>query len=211
MNGVWVFGYGSLVSPSSFSATIGRELQPGVDFFAAEVAGLGRRWNYGVLHSSASGPGPDGTMVDYTLVALGVVDAADETVNGVVGWVAADELELLDHRERHYDRLDVTDGTANTPLLGEKALDPRGYNTGGWYHNEPIFSGGSDGTARRGASVDRDASGDDFQWNWGAAHPAGALFAFADGSVRVIRFGTTEATLAALLTPAGGEVVNVED
>ena len=65
--GVWVFGYGSLVDPSSFSATIGRELQPGVDFFEAEVAGLGRRWNYGVMHASASGPGPSGATIDYTL------------------------------------------------------------------------------------------------------------------------------------------------
>jgi cation transport regulator ChaC len=111
MSGLWVFGYGSLVDPASFSATIGRELRPGVDFFEAEVAGFGRRWNYGVLHASASGPGPDGTLVDYALVALGVVRAATESVNGVVGWVEPDELALLDRRERHYDRVDVTDLT----------------------------------------------------------------------------------------------------
>jgi prepilin-type N-terminal cleavage/methylation domain-containing protein len=102
----------------------------------------------------------------------------------------------------------VTDGASNTLLLGEKAMDPRGYNTGGWYHNEPIFSGGSDGTARKGSSVNPDAAGVAFQWNWGAAHPAGALFAYADGSVRLIRHGTPEPTVAALLTPAGGEVVS---
>ena len=101
----------------------------------------------------------------------------------------------------------VTDGTSNTLLLGEKAMDPRGYNTGGWYHNEPIFSGGSDGTARRGASVGRDRSGDGFQWNWGSAHPAGSLFAYADGSVRAVKYGTPEAVVQALMTPAGGEVV----
>jgi prepilin-type N-terminal cleavage/methylation domain-containing protein len=100
----------------------------------------------------------------------------------------------------------VLDGTSNTLLLGEKALDPRGYNTGGWYHNEPIFSGGSDGTARRGASVARDRSGDGFEWNWGSAHPAGALFAYADGSVRQVRYGTPEAVVHALMTPAAGEV-----
>ena len=111
MSGCWVFGYGSLVDPSSFGATIGRELQPGVDFFAAELTGFGRRWNYGVMHASGSGPGPGGTAMEYTIVALGVVRAENESVNGVVGWVAAGELELLDRRERHYDRVDVTDRT----------------------------------------------------------------------------------------------------
>ena len=109
MSGVWIFGYGSLVDPSSFGATIGRALRPGVDFFEAELAGFGRRWNYGVMHVAASGPGPNGTELEYTIVALGIVRASDETVNGVVGWVTADELTLLDHRERHYDRIDVTD------------------------------------------------------------------------------------------------------
>ena len=125
VNGLWVFGYGSLVDPSSFSATIGRSLQPGVDFFEAEVAGLGRRWNYGVMHTSASGPGPGGATIDYTLVALGVVSAAGETVNGVVGWVEPDELALLDRRERHYDRVDVTDRTTvggSTELSGSVAV-----------------------------------------------------------------------------------------
>ena len=109
MSGCWIFGYGSLVDPSSFSATIGRELRPGIHFLEAEVSGFGRRWNYGVLHASASGPGPGGATIDYTLVALGVVRAGDESVNGVVGWVEDDELALLDRRERHYHRLDVTD------------------------------------------------------------------------------------------------------
>ena len=111
MSGCWVFGYGSLVDPSSFGATIGRAFHPGVDFMAAELSGFGRRWNYGVLHASASGPGPGGTTIDYTLVALGVVRGEEESVNGVVGWVDSDELALLDHRERHYDRVDVTDRT----------------------------------------------------------------------------------------------------
>jgi cation transport regulator ChaC len=108
VSGVWIFGYGSLVDPASFGATIGRALRPGVDFFEAELAGFGRRWNYGVIHVSASGPGPGGSEMEYTIVALGIVRAADETVNGVVGWVDTDELSALDRRERHYDRIDVT-------------------------------------------------------------------------------------------------------
>ena len=124
-DGRWIFGYGSLVDPSSFGATIGRALRPSVDFFEAELTGYGRRWNYGVMHMSACGPAPDGTLVDYTLIALGIVRAPDETVNGVVGWVGADELALLDRRERHYDRVDITGQTtvhATGDLTGSIAV-----------------------------------------------------------------------------------------
>lgn len=119
--GCWVFGYGSLVSPTSFGATIGRELRPGVDFFEAEIAGFGRRWNYGVLHTEGTSVDDDGSARTWTIVALGLVPAAGERVNGVVGWVAADELAALDHRERHYDRVEVTDVTDVATVAGEVA------------------------------------------------------------------------------------------
>ena len=108
MTGVWVFGYGSLVSPASFGRTLGRELLPGHDVFEAELAGFGRRWNYGVMHTAASWVDDDGRTHERTIVALGVVPSADETINGVIGWVGADELPALDRRERTYDRVDVT-------------------------------------------------------------------------------------------------------
>jgi hypothetical protein len=113
MAGVWVFGYGSLVSPESFGATLGRELRPGVDFFDAEVGGFGRRWNYGVLHVTGTAVEPAGGTRDYTIVALGVVRSSRECVNGVVAWVEHDELIELDHRERHYDRVEADDVTVD--------------------------------------------------------------------------------------------------
>jgi hypothetical protein len=109
MGGVWVFGYGSLVSPESFGATLRRELRPGVDFFDAEVGRFGRRWNYGVVHVTGTGDDPSGGTRDYTIVALGLVRSERERVNGVVGWVEDHELIELDHRERHYDRIDVSE------------------------------------------------------------------------------------------------------
>jgi cation transport regulator ChaC len=107
MPGVWVFGYGSLVSPASFGRTLGRSLQMGVDVFPAELHGFGRRWNYGVLHVTAMTIGE--RPAERTIVALGVVESTEESVNGVVGWVDEHELIELDLRERHYDRVDVTD------------------------------------------------------------------------------------------------------
>jgi prepilin-type N-terminal cleavage/methylation domain-containing protein/prepilin-type processing-associated H-X9-DG protein len=106
--------------------------------------------------------------------------------------------------------VDISDGTSNTILYGEKAMDPRLYNTGGWSWDEPIFAGHAGGTCRYGTAVLRDAFGIYYFNNWGSAHPTGAVFAFADGSVRILRYDIKPPTMAALLTPTGGEVVGTE-
>ena len=107
---VWIFGYGSLVSPKSMARTIGRVAVHQTDFFLADLDGYGRRWNYGVVHMSGQWTRDDGVEIDDgTIVALGVVEAAGETVNGVVASIAGGELVNLDRRERNYDRVEVTD------------------------------------------------------------------------------------------------------
>lgn len=112
VNGQWVFGYGSLVSPVSFGLTVGRDPRPGVDFFEAEIVGYGRRWNYGTGFTfSAWQRDVEPDPVVWTAIALGVVASAPETTNGVVCWVDDDELEQLDRRERRYDRVDVSAAT----------------------------------------------------------------------------------------------------
>jgi len=116
---VWIFGYGSLASPTSMARTIGRVAVHGTDFFQAELAGYGRRWNYGVIHMSGQWKADDGSYVeDGTIVALGIVESANETVNGVVASIAGEELGNLDRRERHYDRVDVT---SKITLTGDDA------------------------------------------------------------------------------------------
>lgn len=111
----WVFGYGSLVDPSSLGRTLGRPVEVGVDFVEAGLRGWGRRWNYGVGHVSATWRAADGRMVhDGVIVALGIVPSPAEQVNGIIARVSERELTALDVRERDYDRVDVTQQVSNT-------------------------------------------------------------------------------------------------
>ncbi len=101
---------------------------------------------------------------------------------------------------------DVSDGLSNTIHVGEKGLDPRVYDTGGWFYDEPIVCGGSSGVIRKGAAISPDAVGLDYSGlPWGAAHPGGAGFVFMDGHVTTLRFGITPSVMAALLTPSAGD------
>jgi hypothetical protein len=103
----------------------------------------------------------------------------------------------------------ITDGTSNTILVGEKAMDTSLYLTGTWFWDEPFFVGGSGGTARWGTTLLRDGPGTAMatRGNWGSAHSAGAHFMLADGSTRIISYTTSDQIMSMLLTPQGGEVV----
>ncbi len=103
----WIFGYGSLASPASIAATIGRDPLPAMR--VAHVAGFGRRWNYGSqrLRGDWSHDGVD--IVGGLVVSLGVTAASEESCNGIVFRVDAAELAQLDRRESDYARVDVTD------------------------------------------------------------------------------------------------------
>jgi dephospho-CoA kinase len=121
MAGVWVFGYGSLVSAASVASTIGRTVTPGDGFAPAELRGFGRRWNYGVSAAGVSVE-PDGSVRAWTIVALGLVEAQDEVVNGVVVRVSLGELALLDRREQNYDRVDVTHLVTDSGLVDDDVV-----------------------------------------------------------------------------------------
>lgn len=104
----WVFGYGSLVSPSSLATTIGRVVDPS-DVAVATLRGFGRRWNYGAKHVRAAWTHDGVDVVDGIMVALGLDASPDESCNGVLVRVTDDDLVRLDRRERDYDRTDVSE------------------------------------------------------------------------------------------------------
>lgn len=116
------------------------------------------------------------------------------------GWVIPNRPSCL--RLAHF-----LDGTSQTVLIGEKAMDPSNYLRPTWYWDEPFFTGGAGGTQRFGAILLPDQGGLLFRNNWGSAHSTGSLFLFADGSVRLNAYATSPTVIRALLTPSGGEVV----
>lgn len=105
----WVFGYGSLASPSSIARTIGRPVERGPELRAAHLDGYGRRWNYGSLHLRGDWEHDGRSVRRGVVISLGLVAGAGEQSNGVVVAVTDDELAELDWRERDYERTDVTD------------------------------------------------------------------------------------------------------
>jgi prepilin-type N-terminal cleavage/methylation domain-containing protein/prepilin-type processing-associated H-X9-DG protein len=132
---------------------------------------------------------------------------------GRTPWSSTDyaaNQRVIDDRPNVMRITDITDGASSTILVGEKSMDPRGYTSGSWYWNQPIFSGGSGGTARLGTFVYQDAVGVPFPDHWGSAHPGGANFLFADGSVRTLSYSVPNTEVLKMLTPRGGEVISWE-
>ena len=120
----WIFGYGSLVSPTSLASTIGRTVTPGVDRHVVRVAGYGRRWNYGSKSLRGDWETDGGAPVrSGVVVSLGLVEAPDESTNGVIFEVDDVELAELDWRESAYDRIDITDRVTVLDATGERTPD----------------------------------------------------------------------------------------
>jgi prepilin-type N-terminal cleavage/methylation domain-containing protein len=116
---------------------------------------------------------------------------------------------------------DVTDGTSNTLLVGEKAMDPTAYNTGTWWWDEPAMAGGVGGTSRQGRLLFQDQIQPDplttpgfftldGTGTWGSAHPGIVQFVFCDGSVRGIKLGISATDMEWLLSPNDGHVVTLD-
>lgn len=104
----------------------------------------------------------------------------------------------------------IVDGTTRTLLYGEKAYDPSVQTSTSWFWDEPIFSGGSKGTARFGLVILNDEVGIEFKDNWGSAHFGGANMVMVDSRTVFINRDVDWTILRAMLTPQGGETEEIE-
>ena len=90
-------------------------------------------------------------------------------------------------------KVSAQNGTSNTILAGEKAMDPNHYdnnNSSNW--DECIYSGGYGGTGRGDRNIYKDAVGINYggnNGNWGSPYDGGCPFVMVDGSVRTIPYG----------------------
>ena len=117
-----VFGYGSLVSPTSASGSLGRPVELAA---LVRLEGWRRRWsvyrdNTAVEKTFAR---PDGSIPPY-VVGLNIErDGTTPGANGALIEISAAEADRLDLREMRYDRVEVT---ADVRALGgetEPAFD----------------------------------------------------------------------------------------
>jgi len=123
----------------------------------------------------------------------------------------ASNAVAMPQRGSAFSPAQLTDGSSQTILVGEKSFNSAVQTETSWYYDEPIWIGGSLGTSRTGARILTDQSrvpDDDsprFQDNWGSPHVAGAFFLFADGHVTFLSTSTNTVAIRAALTPDNGD------
>ncbi len=99
---------------------------------------------------------------------------------------------------------DIFDGLSQTIAIGEKAFNPSRQIPTSWYWDEPLFSGGADGTVRDGTKIVTDGD-NSYRWNWGSAHSGYVDFLYFDGSVHRKSNAIEEKVLRQLLEIENGQ------
>jgi hypothetical protein len=170
----------------------------------------------GGIHTRPPGtaPGPGGVIGQLIL---------DGVAFGAWGEPTYREPTFFSTAYRRARLADVTDGLANTALIGERAGRPDCYEKGKavdpYPYSDPVAGCGDPHQAAWGISTH-------FPWllsvagqpvnasnriGFYAFHPVGAHVAMGDGSVRALRESTAAAVLQALATRSGGEAVATGD
>ncbi len=165
-----------------------------------------RRWDFGVPIYVCPARRTSQPMPSVDQDTLGIYK------HGGYVWGRTDygaNIECFANRPVCRTMTSISDGLSTTILVGEKAYDPD-QERQSWYWDEPFFLGGSKGTSRKAPFLVRDpARNMSFKENWGSGHPGGVNFLMGDGAVHHVNYGIDTATMSALLSPSGGEIVNV--
>jgi prepilin-type N-terminal cleavage/methylation domain-containing protein/prepilin-type processing-associated H-X9-DG protein len=117
----------------------------------------------------------------------------------------------------------ITDGTSNTLLVGEKAMDPRWYETGE-DHMEGFSAYNGDASDLKGQVINtgpgiplfpvmpyRDVAGYIADCNFGSCHAGGANVVLCDGSVRQVSYGISSTVWEHLGNRNDGAAIDVND
>ena len=151
-------------------------------------------------YNLASWYGPSGTydhgQTDYAAASL---DGGATSVGAIVYCTTTGSPATLNG---------IADGTSNTLLAGEKALNRTLIGQVQGDDNEGYSSGWDHDTMRYTSSVPiPDPTTGDGQQRFGSAHPNGMNALFCDGSVHTVTYNIAQPTFAALGTRAGKEVI----
>lgn len=109
----------------------------------------------------------------------------------------------------------ITDGSSNTIVLGEKRLVPSEYQTGAW-HDDKGWSGGwdTDGLRSTECEIGPDEESNDgpvVGYRFGSAHAAGMNAGFADGSTHFLNYEIDPLVFNRLGHRSDGDVIDIEN
>jgi prepilin-type N-terminal cleavage/methylation domain-containing protein/prepilin-type processing-associated H-X9-DG protein len=103
----------------------------------------------------------------------------------------------------------ISDGSSNVILCGEKNLDPNQYATGTEHGDEWCCFGGYDPqTERYNTPPRQDQPGAMLSADWGSAHAGMCNMAFCDGSVHQISYGISSTVMDQLCNRADGAAID---
>jgi type II secretory pathway pseudopilin PulG len=173
--------------------------------------------------SSVSPPFPEtsGGLSDYAGCYGNAIGATNGTIVPALSWFNGKGAgQTLIRWSSRVCLKDITDGTSQTLLFGEKHVRPNSFGRGGEYgllpwgtgHDEDnsVFNGQHPGTYGRAAGVNfplASSQTDTYRRNFGSYHPGVCPFVMADGSVRAIATSISTITLSRLAIRNDGQVI----
>jgi prepilin-type N-terminal cleavage/methylation domain-containing protein len=139
---------------------------------------------------------------------------AGTIANGTWHNTVNDGLTGISYERSQVKIANITDGTSNTYMLGEKYLDPDNYSNGADGGDNECATIGYDNDEYRcgyvgyNPAVIPDTPGLSDQARFGSAHPSGVKFVFCDGSVHNISFFIDPVTHSRLCNRQDGQPVD---